>query len=136
VAVAEIVRGVTDDEQVIAAAYLHDVVEDTPVTLEHLREVFGERVSNLVYWLTDKSKPQDGNRRTRKAIDRDHIAAAPSEAQTIKLADIIDNTQSILTHDAAFARVYLFEKALLLDVMTKSHQGLMQRARRQLAVAT
>jgi (p)ppGpp synthase/HD superfamily hydrolase len=60
----------------IAAAWLHDVVEDTPVTLEDLHSEFGEGIAELVEALTDISRPEDGNRRKRKAIDREHLAHA------------------------------------------------------------
>jgi (p)ppGpp synthase/HD superfamily hydrolase len=136
VAVADIVRGVCDDPEVVAAAYLHDVVEDTPVALEEIRAAFGDRVAELVFWVTDKSKPGDGNRDIRKAIDRDHIAEAPAEAQTIKLADVIHNTATIEQYDPDFARVYRHEKRRLLDVLTLGDPTLMARAREQLQIAS
>jgi (p)ppGpp synthase/HD superfamily hydrolase len=108
------------------------VVEDTGVSIEVIRAEFGSKVSDLVGWLTDVSRPEQGNRATRKAIDRAHTAAAPAEAQTIKLCDLISNTRSIVEHDAEFARVYLAEKRLLLEVMTKADPELMQRAREQI----
>lgn len=129
--VASIVATVPDaTEEMIAAAWLHDVVEDTGVTLDQVHLLFGANVAKLVFWLTDQSKPEDGNRAARKAIDRAHIAAAPAEAQTVKLADLISNTKSIMAHDEAFAKVYLEEKRLLLEVMTKGHPALMAEARK------
>lgn len=119
-------------EEMIAAAWLHDVVEDTGVTLDQIHLVFGADVAKLVFWLTDASKPEDGNRAARKAIDRAHIAAAPAEAQTVKLADLISNTKSIMAHDPEFAKVYLEEKRLLLEVMTKGHPALMAEARKHI----
>ena len=118
--------------QVRAAAWLHDVVEDTQITSELVRDVFGEGVSILVDWLTDVSRPEDGNRQERKRIDREHLAAAPSEAQTIKVADLMDNTKTIVARDPEFAKVYLQEKALLLDVLTRADSGLLAEAREQL----
>ena len=118
--------------EMIAAAWLHDVVEDTEVTLDQIHLVFGADVAKLVFWLTDTSKPEDGNRAARKAIDRAHIAAAPAEAQTVKLADLISNTKSIMAHDPEFAKVYLEEKRLLLEVMTKGHPALMAEARKHI----
>jgi hypothetical protein len=85
---------------------------------------FGIDIATLVGWLTDVSKPEDGNRAVRKAMDRAHTAEAPAEAQTIKLADLISNSRSIMQHDAEFARVYLEEKRLLLEVMTRGDAGL------------
>ena len=131
--VASIVAQVPEaTEEMIAAAWLHDVVEDTGVTNDEIHLYFGADVAKLVFWLTDASKPEDGNRATRKAIDREHIAKAPAEAQTIKLADLISNTKSIVAHDEKFAKIYLEEKRLLLDVMTKGNAALMAEARKHI----
>jgi (p)ppGpp synthase/HD superfamily hydrolase len=132
-AVADIVRGVRHTPAMIAAAYLHDVVEDTPIPLTDIRLAFGEDVAGLVYWLTDKSRPSDGNRAARKAIDRLHIAAAPPNAQTIKLADMIDNTSSIAERDPSFWVVYRKEKLALLEVLDKGDAGLLAIARARCA---
>lgn len=115
--------------EMLAAAWLHDVVEDTGVTIETIREMFGEKVAELVGWLTDVSRPEQGNRATRKAIDRAHTAMASAEAQTIKLADLISNCTSIREHDEAFAKIYFEEKRLLLEVLTKGDPVLLERAR-------
>lgn len=117
-AVAKLVSSVTKDPEIIAAAFLHDTVEDTDTTLAHIELEFGWRVARLVSDLTDVSKPNDGNRKIRKRIDRKHTALASPDAKTIKLADLIDNTKSIVEHDTDFARVYLKEKQLLLEVLT------------------
>ena len=131
--VAQIVATVPDaTEEMIAAAWLHDVVEDTGVTLDQVHLLFGAEVAKLVFWLTDASRPEDGNRVARKAIDRAHIAKAPAAAQTVKLADLISNTKSIMAHDPEFAKVYLEEKRLMLEVMTKGHPALMAEARKHI----
>jgi (p)ppGpp synthase/HD superfamily hydrolase len=119
VEVADIVRRHNGSPEMIAAALLHDVVEDTDVTLDNIRSEFGESVANLVADLTDVSHPEDGNRATRKAMDREHTAQASAAAMVIKAADLISNTSSIVEHDPSFARVYLKEKRALLDVMFK-----------------
>jgi (p)ppGpp synthase/HD superfamily hydrolase len=126
--VVSIVRSVPHTEAMLAAAWLHDVVEDTGVTIETVRAEFGEEVANLVAWLTDVSRPEDGNRAVRKARDREHTAAATAEAQTVKLADMISNTRSIMAHDPKFAVTYLAEKQALLAVMTRGDAGLHARA--------
>ncbi len=132
IAVAKILSSVEIcDEDMLIAALLHDVVEDTPITIEAVRAEFGPAVADLVGWLTDTSKPSDGNRAARKAIDRQHSAAAPAAAQTIKLADLIDNTLTIEAHDPGFAKVYREEKRLLLDVMTSGDPVLWEIARQQ-----
>jgi (p)ppGpp synthase/HD superfamily hydrolase len=118
--------------EMIAAAWLHDTVEDTGVTSELIRKEFGDEVAELVGWLTDVSRPDHGNRAARKAVDRAHTAGAPAAAQTIKLADLIANTRSIMQHDEKFAVTYLAEKRMLLEVMTKGDPGLMAQARAQI----
>ena len=128
--VAKIVRDAGGSEAMVAAAWLHDTVEDTGVTIETIRAEFGTEVAELVGWLTDVSRPEHGNRAHRKALDRAHSAAAPAEAQTVKLADLIANTRSIMAHDEAFAKTYLEEKRLLLAVMTKGDARLMAEARK------
>jgi hypothetical protein len=126
--VAKTVASVTDSEEMIAAAWLHDVVEDTPATLDDIERNFGSSIASLVRELTDVSKPSDGNRAVRKSIDREYLAQASDRAQTVKLADLIDNCTDITKHDAAFARVFLDEMGALLDVLTKGDEGLMRRA--------
>jgi len=113
--VAQIVTARGGDQAQICAAWLHDVVEDTAVTIELIETEFGKDVAELVGWLTDVSKPEDGNRAERKAIDREHTAQAPKRAKFVKLADLSSNTKSIVEHDAKFAKVYLAEKRLLLE---------------------
>lgn len=132
--VAKIVSSVEHTDAMLAAAWLHDVVEDTGVTIEVIRAEFGAEVAELVGWLTDVSQPHDGNRAHRKAIDRAHSAQAPAEAQTVKLADLISNSRSILVHDEKFARTYLEEKKLLLEVMNKGNATLMAEAKKYVYV--
>ena len=85
---------------------------------------FGEDVATLVDWLTDVSRPSDGNRAARKAIDRARLACAPARAQTIKLADLIDNTASVVAHGKGFAPVYLREARELLGVLDRGDPSL------------
>jgi (p)ppGpp synthase/HD superfamily hydrolase len=119
--VAKIVAGVPGaTPDMVAAAWLHDVVEDTGCTFNDIHMGFGIDIATLVQWLTDVSKPEDGPRWFRKKMDREHTAAAPAEAQTIKCCDLWSNTKSIVAHDPAFARTYLEEKRALLAVMTKA----------------
>ncbi len=129
-AVADLVASVTDDAEMIAAAWLHDTVEDTPATLGQIEQAFGSRVASLVEQLTDVSRPGDGNRRLRKEIDRKHLAGASARAKTIKLADLIDNCSDITRHDPRFARVYLKEMAALLEVLQEGDSRLLRRARK------
>jgi (p)ppGpp synthase/HD superfamily hydrolase len=61
--VAKIVAGVPGSTpDMVAAAWLHDVVEDTGCTFTDIHMAFGIDIATLVGWLTDVSKPEDGNR--------------------------------------------------------------------------
>ena len=116
VAVAEQIIDVFPDINAICAALLHDVVEDTDMTLEEISASgLGEPVASLVSDLTDVSRPEDGNRAHRKRLDREHLAKADPRAKLVKLADLMDNTLSITANDPKFAVTYLAEKRLLLD---------------------
>lgn len=126
--VAKIVESIGSDDNMIAAAYLHDTVEDTGTSLATIVDEFGMDVAALVEDLTDVSKPIDGNRAVRKRIDRFHTAGASVRAKTIKLADLISNSKDILKRDPDFARVYLAEKKLLLEVLTEGNHFLYERA--------
>ncbi len=126
--VASIVASVSEDEEMIAAAWLHDVVEDTPATLYDIETAFGKEVALLVENLTDVSKPSDGNRAARKTIDRQHTAQGSSRAKTVKLADLIDNLQDICKHDMRFAQTFLVEMGATLEILDSGDQHLYQRA--------
>lgn len=129
VAVARIVASVTDDCEMICAALLHDVLEDTDASyMDIVNAGFGASIANLVMELTDVSTPEDGNRAARKTLDREHIARASDRAQTVKLADLIDNAGSITQYDPDFARVYMREKGLLMTVLTRGDESLQDRA--------
>lgn len=127
-AVVELVRSVSHTEAMLAAAWLHDTVEDTPGTLSDIRIHFGDDVATLVEMLTDKHLPEIENRAARKIAHFRHTAQASAAAQTIKLADIIDNTRSIIQFDAEFARVYLVEKRVQISLLTDGATELWQQA--------
>lgn len=133
--VAELVSTVNDDLVILTAALLHDVIEDCEVTAEALENLFGEEVAKLVVEVTDVSTLEDGNREERKRLDREHLAGSSPEGATIKLADIIDNCPSVIAFDPAFAKVYLREKRLLLEILTHGDQKLWHLADRILVNA-
>ena len=128
-AVMEIVRGVPGHTQeMLVAAVLHDVVEDTDVSLMEIQEEFGNVVSDLVLHLTDISKPEDGNRLKRKRKDAEWYAQGSAEAQTIKVADFIDNTKDIAQNDPRFWEVYKMEKLYALDLLQEADVDLWHQA--------
>ena len=63
-----------EGDAVIIAGLLHDVIEDCDVTYGAIKAMFGMKIADIVMMVTNANKASDGNRATRKAIDRDHIA--------------------------------------------------------------
>ncbi|MCE3227256.1 MAG: hypothetical protein K0S32_1807 [Bacteroidetes bacterium] len=131
----------TLDETVLAAALLHDVLEDTPVTAEELTSfltpLFGEqktkRTMELVTDLTDiytKKNYPDWNRRKRKKMEVERLSVISSDAQTIKCADVLDNVNDIVLDDRDFAGVFLKECKLILEALNQSNPELHKRAMR------
>jgi len=80
-------------DEVLAAALLHDVVEDSETTLDELREKFGGEVGGLVGAMTDDESIDDY--RQRKAEHRERLAAAPTEAMAIYGADKLTNVRTL-----------------------------------------
>lgn len=113
---------------IVAAAYLHDVVEDTRLTVAGIRYTFGLNIAKLVDELTDKYDQSYGDRATRRAYELSRIAVISPDAKTIKLADIIDNTRNIVKTDPEFARVYIQEKLTLLEVLMDGNKVLWDMA--------
>lgn len=123
--VMELVASVEHTEEMLAAAVLHDTVEDTSVCEAEIAVTFGEDVAHMVVLLSDR---EEGNRATRKRLATERLGAAPGEVQTIKLADLISNTRSIVARDPDFAVVYLREKRDLLAVLTNGDAALYAQA--------
>lgn len=118
--VAELVRTVSHTPEMICAAYLHDVVEDTSVTIQDIKRRFGNKMGRLVEELTneyEKNKYPKMNRRWRKEKEAERQQNISVEAKTIRLADIIDNIPSISINDPKFARSYIPEMENLLEAV-------------------
>lgn len=111
-------------------AWLHDTVEDCDVSHSTLNDLFGLEVADSVGYLTDC---EQGNRATRKALARVRLGTAPADIQTIKVADLLDNTASIFEHDPKFAAVYYDEAVLLLDALHLADEKLKSKLRQQLS---
>ncbi|MCR4661017.1 MAG: HD domain-containing protein [Clostridia bacterium] len=82
----------TNDEEVIAATILHDVLEDTDIREEVLVNLFGERVTNLVKSNTDE-KGKSWIERKQKRIDT--LKSASKEEEIVCLADKLSNIRSL-----------------------------------------
>lgn len=124
---------------VLAAAILHDVLEDTDTTPKQIKKflltVMNEGAAShtlgLVIELTDvytKHNYPRLSRRKRKAREVARMENTSAEAQTVKYADIIDNAREIVEHDPDFAPVFLRECRALVNKMKKGDQELRDKA--------
>lgn len=127
--VAAMLAGLGFPDEVVAAAFLHDVVEDTPVTNADLAAEFGSTVAALVAEVTDPNEiPKvPGNRPERKAAYKAHLAKASCEGASIKLADMIDNASTVAERAPKFAKRYLPVLADYLTVLGHGHPALVAR---------
>jgi guanosine-3',5'-bis(diphosphate) 3'-pyrophosphohydrolase len=81
------------DPEMVAAALLHDIVEDSDVSVEDVQERFGRRVSALVEAMTDDVEVEPYER--RKALHREQVVAAGPEAAAIFAADKLNNVRAL-----------------------------------------
>ncbi|MBR0245320.1 MAG: bifunctional (p)ppGpp synthetase/guanosine-3',5'-bis(diphosphate) 3'-pyrophosphohydrolase [Bacteroidales bacterium] len=94
----EIVATITPDQELLAAAALHDVVEDTDFTADDIRREFGDRIANLVVAESDVfmdgvSEEDSWHARKQAAIDR--LAKAPHDAKIVAMGDKLSNMRAI-----------------------------------------
>ncbi len=128
------VRAVSNRQELLAAAILHDVLEDGPDPAEAEEEILrlcGSDVIKLVRELTDRYTIvhfPHMNRAERKAAERLTWRTKSADAKTIKLADVIDNTESISETDGDFFRLYLQEKRELLASLRMGDEILYRQA--------
>lgn len=91
-----LVRGAgVSDPDVLCAAVLHDVVEDTPCTLADVRAAFGDRVAEMVGWVTKPEPAQGSAKKAAKEAYLKRLADAPDDAIVVKLADRASNVQTL-----------------------------------------
>jgi myo-inositol-1(or 4)-monophosphatase len=94
----EIVATMTPDQELLAAAALHDTVEDTDVTIEQISTEFGERVASFVAVESDEPHQRRDsveNWRARKQAAIDRIARASRDAKIVALGDKLSNMRAI-----------------------------------------
>lgn len=94
----EIVATMTTDQELLAAAALHDTVEDTSVTLDDIRREFGDRVAKLVeeesdVFMEGVSEADSWHERKQAAIDR--LSRASRDAKMVALGDKLSNARII-----------------------------------------
>jgi len=116
--VAKVAQELGLPPQVVMAAYLHDVAEDTPVTIEEIEAKFGQEVSSMVSGLTNPSKKFPNlPRAERKKMDREHLSVVPENVKIIKALDRIDNLNDFDLAPKDFQVMYANESLLLADAL-------------------
>lgn len=121
-------------------AICHDLFEDTKVDFQKLMYGLGKagyfsndayEITYCVFELTDQFTSEDYpdmNRTFRKQLEVKKLSKISELSQTVKYADLIDNTSSIVDHDHEFAKVYLMEKDMYLKAMNKGEWDLFVEA--------
>ena len=95
---AAIVGTMTTDDEIIAGAVLHDVVEDTDTTVDEIKELFGKRVAELEASESEnkrEDKPAESTWKIRKQETLDHLKTAPIDVKMITLGDKLSNIRAI-----------------------------------------
>jgi len=111
-AVASLVDQFGGSPEMVAAAWLHDVVEDCGITVRDLIEHFGTQVSGLVWELTS---PKDLNKSKKAEYLLDKMNTMSSDALTIKLCDRLNNVSDFNTAPKGFVNKYAPETQFIID---------------------
>lgn len=140
IAVAYKLHKAEKSEKAIVTALCHDLFEDTDCTQHDIRPFLRKlgyntfRITSIIdgiHYLTDEFTTEDypdWNRKKRKEFEALRLSKIPKWCQTIKYADLIDNTRSIIRHDKGFAKVYLEEKGEILKIMRRGDTKLLVEA--------
>lgn len=116
------------DDSMIAAAWLHDTLEDTQLRGHEVHDWFGPKVFKMVADLTNCDL-EVGNRRERFRINMNRLSHSSGATQTVKVCDILHNTSTIVRDNPKFAGHYLAEKLeVLMLALTRADEALRQRA--------
>ena len=127
----EVARLVAEDgrgPETVAAALLHDVVEDSDATVAQMESAFGPEVARIVAALTDAPDWADLPASERKALQAAHIAGAPEEARAVKIADQTSNVRDVGRLPAGWApgqaAAYIDRTGPVVDVCRSASPGL------------
>ncbi len=120
-------------EELVAAAFLHDVVEDTALTVDDLLRDFPEQVVQYVLALTETPPTPGMSRTERKRHDRERLLAAPRGVQQVKLCDIFDNLRDSPSLSQREQHLYYQDVADWLQALVPLHPVFGQRVQRALS---
>jgi len=139
-AVAKTVKEYIKDSRIVAAAFCHDLYEDTTCEEKELLSLLKEAgytpeevisINMMVWELTDEfvtKKYPKINRRERKKREAQRLWKISSEAQNVKYADLIDNSTDLAVNDPGFGKKYLEEMIQILKNMDQGQVALYKKA--------
>jgi (p)ppGpp synthase/HD superfamily hydrolase len=113
-----------DNEPIVLAAMLHDVLEDTDVNSDWMRDQFGFIVTKYVKYLTKTPATEGINREKRHLMDLNTISHAPAPIESVKLIDRIDNLHTADLFKRGFLKVYYRESIQMLDILKRAKEEL------------
>lgn len=122
-AVAKRLAEYLDDVEILAAALLHDTLEDTDLDKSHLVAQFGHRVAQMVDDVTSKA-PRDLSRRERVQREAARLATVAPDSKSLKCADVIENLAGVRQLNLRFATVYVPEKRIISTNLVGAHPEL------------
>jgi guanosine-3',5'-bis(diphosphate) 3'-pyrophosphohydrolase len=120
------------DPDVIAAAYLHDVIEDCPISPAEIEAEFGPRIAALVVEVSNPKKIPGMSKAARLAAVVEHLAKSSYGGASIKLADMADNSSNVAELSPEFAKGYLPKMAAKLAVLGHGHPELFAKVAKNL----
>lgn len=121
-----------NDHEVLAAAHLHDTIEDTNTSAQDILDGFGTRVCSLVVDLTKvyhKGSHPHLNAAKRAELEADRLSRIQLDAKAIKLADIISNMRSLPPDDPKFCKWFTKKSQLAYASVAGGHGELAAIAR-------
>ena len=119
-----LVRGAgVSDPDVLCAAVLHDVVEDTPCTISDVRAAFGDRVADMVGWVTKPETAAGADKKAVKEAYLERLTGAPDDAILVKLADRGSNVQTLRRLALARQREYYAQTVSYIVPLAMSRGG-------------
>lgn len=146
-AVAKTAKEYTGDSRIVAAAFCHDLYEDTACEEKELLALLAkagysakevQEINVMVWELTDefiKEKYPQWNRKHRKTEEAKRLWTISGAAQSVKYADLIDNSMDLASNDAGFGRKYLEEMRQILKNMNQGNADLYKKALKTLDLA-
>lgn len=125
------ISGHTLYEDVLVAAWLHDVVEDTNISLETIRQEFGENVAKIVNELTNvytKENYPNLNRKERKKLELERLSKISNEAKLIKTFDRIDNLDDLILYNEV--KQYYIDESIDLFKVIKIEEIITEKSKK------